>query len=535
MSPAGSRPRFRLDLSDERLWHGNKAVPLTRKPFFMLRCFVRHPNRLLTKEALLEQVWPDTVVTEGCVKDYVQILRRALGDDPRHPRFLQTVRGRGYRYLGGIEVTGEDRAKIFGAPNDDAVATILVLPFVNRSSDPKLDYFADGLTEDLITALSKVRALSVLHCGAAALWGRPAAAQVTAKARSLGAGYLLEGSIRRSGERLRCTAQLVDAGRGRHLWAERYDLASEDVFALQDEIVRRLLIELQVRFSEGDFARTSSRGTASLDAWLLRLQGRAELNRVTPEGTVRARAFFKAASEADPDWAGAVGGLAFCHYCDARYGWSASREDSIALGAELAERAVAMDPEDPGGYLVLRGLSLLQGKPRRALALAEKAVSLAPNDYAAVGLLAATLTYLDEAPRALKVFERATRLAPTLPRWFYRMQGMAYHLAGRTEPALETLEALARREPDWCQGLAQLAAAYVSAGRQAAAEAATQRILELDPTYSAARELALVSFPGKRRTAWLRRLLIRAGLPEKAAAAEARRGKKPSLEPWHRD
>lgn len=513
MPLAGSETQFRLDLSDERLWDGSIVVPLPRKTFSMLRYFVLHPNHLLTKEAILESIWPNTCVTEGSIKDYVKAIRRVLGDDPRQPRFVQTVRGRGYRYLGGIKVTGRHFGQSPQASRREASPAIAVLPFDNMSSDPELTYLADGLTEDLITALSKVRKLSVVARHSTALY-KGKAVQVQEVAESLGVGYVLEGGIQTSGGSLRCTVQLVDALRGHHLWAERYDRPMKEVFALQDEIVRLVLVELQVRLTSGDGARLASRGTRNLEAWLLNDQATAEIDDVTQEGAVRARELYEAAREVDPAWARPLSGLAVCHYCHARYGWSASREDSIALGIGLAEQAIAMDPEEPAGYMALRGFNLLLGKPDKALSLVQKAVSLTPNDFAVVGLLAATLAYMDEAPRALQAFDRARRLAPVFPRWFHRMYGLALHLADRTDQAIAVFEDLARQEPQWSLGLAQLAASYASVGRIDAAKATTKEILDSDPTYTVSRELALVGFPSEHRMEWLRALLVRAGLPE---------------------
>ena len=513
MPLAGSETQFRLDLSDERLWDGNIAVPLPRKTFSMLRYFVLHPNHLLTKEAILEGVWPNTSVTQGSIKDYVKAIRRALGDDPRQPRFVQTVRGRGYRYLGGIEVTGTHPGKGPQSPGRGAGPAVAVLPFDNMSSDPDLAYLADGLTEDLITALSKARKLSVAARHSTALY-KGKAVRVQEVAKALGVGYVLEGAIQASDGRLRCTVQLIDAIRGHHLWAERYERPMKDVFALQDEIVRHVLIELQVRLTSGDSARLASRGTRNLEAWLLNVQATAEIDDVTPEATVRAQELYEAARRADPSWARPLSGLAVCHYCHARYGWSASREESIALGIGLAEEAIAMDPEEPAGYMALRGFNLLLGKPDKALSLVEKAVSLTPNDFVAVGLLAATLAYMDQAPRALQIFDRARRLAPVFPKWFHRMYGLALHLAGRTDQAIAVFEDLARQEPAWSQGLAQLAASYASAGRIDAAKATAKEILDSDPTYTVSRELELVGFPSEQRTEWLRALLVEAGLPE---------------------
>jgi tetratricopeptide (TPR) repeat protein len=173
-----------------------------------------------------------------------------------------------------------------------------------------------------------------------------------------------------------------------------------------------------------------------------------------------------------------------------------------------------MGPEEPFGYFALRGLNLLLGNHGKALSYIEKAVSLSPNDQSAVSILAATLTTMGEAGRAVEVFERAVRLGPIVQKNYQRVFGIALQLTGRTDRAVTVLEALARQEPEWSEGLAQLAAAYADAGRVDAAQATAKKILERDPNYTASRYLALVHFQNVERTEWLRALLVKAGLPE---------------------
>jgi TolB-like protein/Tfp pilus assembly protein PilF len=391
--------------------------------------------------------------------------------------------------------------------------SIAVLPFDNLGAESTAELFAEGLTEDVITALAKIPDLFVISSHSTRVYrGKAASAQDVGKA--LGVRYVLEGSIRTHGDKLRCSVQLVDTARGHHLWAERYDRLIGDIFALQDEIVRHVLIELQVRLTEGDGARSESRGTHNLEAWLHRVQGVAEIRRITREGSIRARDLFAAAHRADPNWSRPLAGIASCYFFEARNGWSTSREGSIAAGIEHAERAIAMDPEDPLGYIVLRVLNVLLGNHDKALALIEKAVSLAPGDHMAVCNLGNQLIWMEKADKAVATFERGMRLAPIVPRFFQRYYGLALQIIGHTDRAVVVLEKLARHEPEYLEGLGQLAAAYVSAGQVDAAQATIKKILEQDPAYTASDYLAAVFFQNAERTEWLRKLLIKAGLPE---------------------
>lgn len=391
--------------------------------------------------------------------------------------------------------------------------SVAVLPFDIIGGDPRTSDLADGLLEDLITALAKVRELFVIDRHSTEIYkGKPV--NVRDVARELGVKYVLAGSIRAADDRMRCSVQLIDAIEGQHLWVERYDRPIEDVFALQDEIVWHILVELQVRLTEGDGARVASRGTRNLEAWLLRVQGAGELGRITREGSIHARALFEAAHKADPNWARPLAGIAGSHYYDARYCWSSSRDDSIAAGVEYAERAISMDPDEPFGYVVLSRLHALLGKFDDALRTVEKAVTIAPNDQLALGALGAQLMYMDQIDEAVRISNRMVRLGPNPHIALQRTRGLTLMLAGRNDQAIEVFENLVRREPKWRDGHILLAAAYANAERLDQAQTITKQVLEQDPAYTASNYISIHVFRNPERIEWLRRLLLKAGSPE---------------------
>jgi len=391
--------------------------------------------------------------------------------------------------------------------------SIAVMPFESPSGDSDAKLFADGLSEDLITALTKVPDLFVISSHSTRNY-RDKAISVQEVGRALDVRYVLEGGIRTHGDRLRGSVHLVDAMRGRHIWAERYDRQGKDIFSLQDEIVRHVLIELQVKLTEGDSARVASRGTGNLEAWLLRAQAAAELSHVTREGNARARDLFAAAHRADPNWARPLAGISSCDFYDARNRWSSSRDKSIEAGIEFAERAIAMDPGDPFGYVMLRLFKMLVGDYDEALKLIEKAVSIAPNDSMALGNLGSHLIWMDQIDKAIKALERVRRMAPIAPTFHQRYYGLALHIAGQMDRAVAVLEKLADYAPDYLEGLTQLAATYVSAGRIDSAQATVRKILAQDPAYTISDYLAAaIYFQDPKRTEWLRTLLVKAGLP----------------------
>lgn len=392
--------------------------------------------------------------------------------------------------------------------------SIAVLPFNNYSDDPKLDYFASGLTEDLTASLAKVPDLFVIARTSAETYkGSPV--KVKQVAEELGVQYVLEGSVQKAGEKLRITAQLVDAVKGRHLWADRFDRSASDVFALQDEIVKRVFVEMQVELTEGDHARVAARGTNNLKAWLLRVEAYGDYINFTREGNLRGRALYQAASEADPNWARPLAGIAFTHWIDARKGWSDSREESIRLGMEFAERAITMDPSEPLGYMALGNLFILDGNTTRGIELRRKALDLAPNDFRTAAGLAMQFTRVGQEQEAVELFERAIRLSPKYQWWVPRGYGMALHLAGRKQEALEWFQKAKALKSKHVSVNVRLVAVYVDLDRMDDAKAALDEVLRLHPrlTISKFQQLGYL-FQDPKRNAWYKDLLMRAGLPE---------------------
>lgn len=391
--------------------------------------------------------------------------------------------------------------------------SIVVLSFNNYSDDPKLDFFASGLTEDLTTSLASAPRVFVISRNSAETYkGKPV--DVKKVAEELGIQYVLEGSVQRSGDKLRVNAQLVDALKGRHLWAGRFDRSASDFFALQDEIVKHVFVEMQVELTEGEHARVAARGTTNLEAWRLRVEAYGEFDKYSQDGNLRARQLYQAASEADPNWARPLAGIAFTHWQDARKRWSASREESIRLGVEFAERAIAMDPHEPLGYMALGSLNISFGDLTRGIELRKKAVELAPNNFMSAAGLANRMNYVGLEQEAIELFERAIRLSPKHPFWVPRGYGLALHLTGRKQEALEWLKKAKSLRPKHVSVHAYLVAALVDLDRMGDARAAADELLRLNPKFTASRFLQEgYEFQDPERNDWFKNLLVRAGLP----------------------
>ena len=278
--------------------------------------------------------------------------------------------------------------------------SIAVLPFENLSTDSKQNDLADALTNDITTALSIVSDMFVID-GASAQDGQTSESTAMQTAAKLGVRYVLEGGVQRSADRVRLSVRLMEGATGRQIWAERYDREINDTFALQDEITLAVLTALQVQLTEGEQERVASgHGTRNLDAWLIAGQGLKAIRRLTQEDTMRARAFYRQAVALDPNYPGAVDGLAWTYLLAVRFGWSEMPAADLAMAAELGEKTLALDPMRSRAYALLGGVRLLMNDHVQAVNYGERAVALDPNGSEVAALLALTLTYTDDVVRS---------------------------------------------------------------------------------------------------------------------------------------
>ena len=420
----------------------------------------------------------------------------------------------------GVVIWHLQRMPKFEAASIDRMAyplpdkpSVVVLPFENYSDNAKLNFFASGLTEDLTASLSRAPDLFVISRNSAATYqGRPV--DVKKVAEELGIQYILEGSVQKAGDKLRITVQLVDALNGRHLWAERFDRQAEDIFALQDEIVKNVIVELQVELTQGAAARVASRGTNNLEAWLLRIEAHGEFIKFTREGMIRARELYEAAHKADPNWSRPLAGLASIDWYEAKQGWSLSKEESIQSGIQLAQRAIQMDPDSPLGYQTLGNLYALTGKGKRAIELRRKAAELAPNDLVAVAGLATRLKDFGGEQEAVDLFEQAMRLSPKHPWWVPYAYGVSLHLAGRKEEAAQSFKKAIDLNPNHILPKAFLAAVYADLGQIDEAKTIADEVKRLDPKFSASRLMQSHTLHDQVRDDKFKNLMQQAGLPE---------------------
>jgi len=474
---------FKLDLGDERLWRGDQPIPLSNKAFELLRLFVSNPKRLLTKDEILDGVWGEISVSEGLVKEYVHDLRFALGDDPRNPQFIETVRGRGYRFLGGVDTVGQaegaDRQTPLNKPS------IAILPFTNMSGDPGQEYFSDGITEEIITELSRFRSLFVIARNSSFTYkGR--AANVQEVGRDLGVRYLIEGSVQRFNDRVRITAQLIETTSGRHIWVDRYDRELKDIFSLQDEITGAIAGAIEPELGTVERERSRTKSPENLDAWDLYQRGLWYLYQETRPGNIEALRHFERSIELSPDFAPAHASLAYVLCFDVINGFREPSEDVIDDAYLSAKKAISLDERDAMAHVVLGRIELVRCKHEDAIAELETALRLNPNLADAHHGLGLVLTMSGRPADALPQFESAIRLSPYDPRAssFHEMQAWALLVEGRLAEAARSARTAVRKPNADVWAYSTLAAVLGHLATLDEARSALEELLKRKPDFS---------------------------------------------------
>ena len=498
---------FQLDAPERKLLRDGVPVPLRLKSFETLRMLVENAGRLVTKEALLRQVWPDAMVEENNINANVSILRKALGEDANGQSYIETVPRVGYRFVAQVaQIPSPQSAP---ATSGDAVPelapekSVAVLYFENLSGDKEDEYFRDGMTEDVITELAKIKDLRLFPRSAVLVF-RDKPLPVTEVGQQLRAAFVLEGSVRRAGSRLRITARLAETRTGHSVWAERYDRQLEDVFTIQDEIAQNIARALRVMLSDTERREIEKVPTRDVQAYDYYLRGRQVVYQFRRQGLEFARQMFARAIVMDPSYAAAFAGVA--DVSSFLYMYFEASKDNLREAATASHRAIDLDPESAEAH-ASRGLAeslnknyqdaekefktamqlnptlfdpcyfyarscFAQGKMEEASDWFKKASGLNPADYQALSHFAMCLRYLDrhEDARkanedALRVMERHVELYPEDARALY-LGATALLLHGDRDRCLEWLGRALAIDPEETTILYNVACTYSLLGEE---------------------------------------------------------------------
>jgi len=403
---------FKLDIGDERLWRGDEPVQLSNKAFQLLRLFVENSDRLLTKDQILEGVWGEIWVSEGLVKEYVHDLRQALGDDPRRPQFIETVRGRGYRYLGGVEESSRADGVAAGTKLRAHQPSLAVLPFTNLTGEERWARFCHGLCDDLIIDLARYPDLMVVA------WKHPAEGS---EVRELKTDYALSASVQASGAKVRVNVKLIETRNSTHVWTDQYERELGELFAIQNDIVGHVASAVggfsgQIPHTER--LRLGRRPPGDLNVYELYLLGHELESRFEKESTLRAFELMQRAVMLDPDYARAWLVRGWTCWQILLENWADNTQDYYELWRESFLRAAMLDPLDPLAMMELAAVRAGDGDSSGARDALERALDLGRSQADLLISSANSIALnLDDPGRAKRTLDRGLELIATVGDW----------------------------------------------------------------------------------------------------------------------
>jgi adenylate cyclase len=391
--------------------------------------------------------------------------------------------------------------------------SIAVLPFDNLSGDPEQEYFSDGLTEEIIAALSSVPKLFVIARNSTFTYkGKPVKVQQVSE--ELGVQYVLEGSVRKAEDKVRITAQLIDALTGKHLWAKRYDRNFSDIFAVQDEITKDIIESMQVKLTEGEEIKTASKGTNNLEAYLKCLQANELITKVNPESNALAKQLAEEAIVLDPDYAWAYHVLGRSKMMEIWVGVSKSPKESIKQSMGLVKKALSMDDTIAEAYSLLGFLYSMTMQYDEAIAQAEKAVAINPNSAWAHFIVGKTLFFAGRAEESIPEYKKAIRLDPIPENNYLWSIGLSYAFTGQYEEAITWCEKGVHQEPDDLLARMMMAVVYSMSGRDKEAQAEAVELLRIQPKFTIEKFKKKLKYKRIEDRERFLSALRKAGLPE---------------------
>ena len=489
-----------LDTERRELYRGSEPIAVEPQVFDLLIYLLENRHRVVSKDDLIASVWGGRIVSDSTLTSRINAARKAVGDSGEDQKLIRTIARKGLRFVGEVRTqpTGTEPADASGLPPDQPHErsrpalplpdrpAIAVLPFINMSGDPEQEYFSDGISEDIITALSKLRWFFVIARNSSFIY-KGKAVHMKQVAEELGVGYVVEGSVRKSGDRVRITAQLNDVATGSHIWAEHYDRSVADVFAVQDEITEAIVAAIEPQLYAAENFRAKRKPPDSMDAWDLVMRALSHYWRVTRQDNVVAQALLEKAISIDPNYGQALGVLATSHTFSAHMGW-----EDMAVSAPIAERAalaaIRSDSEDPWAHHALGCVYLFTRHFDDSLAEFDLALRLNPNFSLAQGYFGLALAYCGRWQEADQAARRAIRLSPRDPfsAVYYGIAAYAQFVGRNYDEAMGLSREGIRQRGDFVGAHRVLATAAGMAGHSEVATAALKELRRAQPNISLA-------------------------------------------------
>lgn len=480
-----------LDTDRRELRRGSEVVEVAPQVFDLLVHLIRQRDRVVSKDEFFASVWQGRIVSESAFFNRVNAARSAIGDSGDRQQLIKTLPRKGLRFIGAVreEPLAGETAPGATEPYRPHLPlpqrpSIAVLPFANLCGDPEQDYFADGISEDLTTSLSRIRWLFVIARNSTFAY-KQRAVDVRQIARELGVRYVLEGSVRRAGKRLRISAQLIDALTCGHHWAEKYDRELGDIFAVQDEIIQSVAAAIEPHLLAAEGIRAQSRSADDLGAWELVARAQTHVWRLTNADYEAAIGILERATSGHPDYAPARSLLGFALVFAAHMGWI-DREEGLRKGEHHAASAIMLDDRDSWGHIALGYVAFMERRTAEAIAAFRQAVAINPNSTAAHCHLSHGLAFAGHDREAIEHAQEAIRLSPLDPLMalFLGSIAVAHFAAGRYGEALHYTTEAARLRPGF-QGAQRMRCACLAlCGRTAEARAHLTAVRRQQPQLS---------------------------------------------------
>jgi TolB-like protein/cytochrome c-type biogenesis protein CcmH/NrfG len=487
-----------LDVDRRELRRGSDPIAIEPQVFDLLVYLIQNRHHVVSKDDLIGAVWGGRIVSESTLTSRINAVRKAVGDSGEAQRLIRTIARKGFRFVGEVRAHAADDASQVTSKVGDRTdpshpplsvsdrPAIAVLPFTNMSDDPAQDYFSDGISEDIITALSKLRWFFVIARNSSFIY-KGKAVHLKQIGDELGVGYVVEGSVRKVGGRVRISAQLNDVATGSHIWAERYDRDLADVFAVQDEITEAIVATIEPQLYAAEDFRARRKPPDSMDAWDLVMRALSHYWRVTRQDNVVAQALLEKATALEPNYGQALGVLATSHSFSAHMGW-----EDMAVATPIAERAaiaaILADGEDPWAHHALGCVYLFARRFDDSIAELEAALRLNPNFSLAQGFYGLTLAYCGRWEEATAAARRARRLSPRDPfsALYDGIESYAQFVGHNYQEAMRLAREAIRQRSDFVGAHRVLTAAAGMVGLQDVAAAALDELRQAQPNVSLA-------------------------------------------------